>query len=122
MTANGSFAIANAAGTSYPRSLAARVAKPCAASDFRNDTAADDHAANRFSGRSRAQGPSHSGTAEHAPLWYGPRLRPAFVAQLLGQVLHPTPPDATSAAAAYAAAYEDGLARTFHRAGLDRQI
>lgn len=27
------------------------------------------------------------GTAEIAPLWNGPRLRPAFVAQVLGQVM-----------------------------------
>ncbi len=30
---------------------------------------------------------SHIGTAETAPLWNGPPLRPAFVAQVLGQVM-----------------------------------
>jgi hypothetical protein len=31
-------------------------------------------------------GASRSETDEFAPLWHGPQLRPAFVAQLLGQV------------------------------------
>jgi hypothetical protein len=30
---------------------------------------------------------SRTGTLETAPLWYGPRLRPPFVAQIIGQVL-----------------------------------
>ena len=40
----------------------------------------------RNNGR-RCTDPSHFGTASAAPLWNGPRLRPAFVAQVLGQVL-----------------------------------
>jgi hypothetical protein len=28
-----------------------------------------------------------TGTVQYAPLWNGPRLRPAFVAQVLGQVM-----------------------------------
>ena len=30
---------------------------------------------------------SRNETAEHVPLWYGPKLRPLFVTQLLGQML-----------------------------------
>ncbi len=118
MAANGSFAIVNRTGATLPRSLAARVASPCATSDFRNDGEAEEGAANRFGGRPQGQNLSRFETSEYAPLWYGPRLRPAFVAQLLGQVLYPAPPDAASAAAAY----EEGLAREFHRAGFERHI
>jgi len=118
MTANGSFAIVNASGTSHPRSPAVRVTKARAASDFRNDTTAGDGTANRFGAAPHAQNLSQSETNDHAPLWYGPRLRPAFVAQVLGQVLYPAPPDATSAAAAY----EEGLVRARPHAGLDRQV
>ena len=35
----------------------------------------------------RAPAPSQSGTESFDPLWNGPRLRPAFVAQVLGQVM-----------------------------------
>jgi hypothetical protein len=118
MTANGSFAIVNASGASHPRNLVARVTKARAASDFRNDTTARDGTANRFAAAPHAQNLSQSETGEHAPLWYGPRLRPAFVAQVLGQLLYPAPPDATSAAAAY----EEGLARALPDAGLDRHV
>ena len=43
---------------------------------------------------------SRNGTDEAAPLWNGPRLRPAFVAQVLGQVMMDRAP-ASGAAAAY---------------------
>ncbi len=118
MIANGCYAIANKAGTSHSRGLVMRVAKPCAESNFRNDRAVEDGAANRLREPSRTQGLSQSETAGHAPLWYGSRLRPAFVAQILGQVLYPAPPDATSAVAAY----EEGLARGFRRANFDRHV
>lgn len=35
----------------------------------------------------RRRAPCQFGTIEVAPLWNGPRLRPAFVAQVLGQVM-----------------------------------
>ncbi len=42
----------------------------------------------------------HFGTEAHDPLWNGPRLNPAFVAQVLGQVMM-EPQASTSAPAAY---------------------
>lgn len=44
---------------------------------------------------------SHSGTESRAPLWNGPRLTAAFVAQVLGQVSTPETRDPRSAVAAY---------------------
>ena len=41
---------------------------------------------NAQSDRRHAQA-SRIGTTAYAPLWNGPRLRPAFVAQVLGQVM-----------------------------------
>ncbi len=41
---------------------------------------------NRNNGRRRTD-LSHFGTEAVGPLWHGPRLRPDFVAQVLGQVL-----------------------------------
>ncbi|HEX4301199.1 MAG TPA: hypothetical protein VHZ78_00290 [Rhizomicrobium sp.] len=43
----------------------------------------------RRSARGDRRGPqlSHAGTEAYAPLWNGPSLRPAFVAQVLGQVM-----------------------------------
>jgi hypothetical protein len=35
----------------------------------------------------RRAGASRIGTTAYAPLWNGPRLQPAFVAQVLGQVM-----------------------------------
>lgn len=118
MTTNGSVAIVNRAGAGQSRSLAARVAKPCAASNFRNDRATDDDPTSGFCAQSQNRGLSRSETTEHTPLWYGPRLRPAFVAQLLAQVFYPVPPDAPSATAAY----EQGLARGDYRTGLGRRL
>ena len=44
---------------------------------------------------------SQSGTDEHMPLWYGPTLRPLFVAQLLGQMMQNETPDHRSAVLVY---------------------
>ena len=41
---------------------------------------------NRSNGRRRTD-PSRIGTTMVAPLWNGPRLSPAFVAQVLGQIM-----------------------------------
>lgn len=62
---------------------------------------------------------SQSETNEHAPLWHGPRLRPAFVAQVLGQVMAaPARRDSRSVFAAY----EEGAARAPLRRGFERQV
>src|SRR5579883_2278654 len=45
---------------------------------------------------------SRNGTTERVPLWYGPKLRPLFVTQLLGQMLAaPDAGDPESAIVAY---------------------
>ncbi len=48
----------------------------------------------------RRQPASRNGTTDVAPLWNGPTLRPAFVAQVLGQVMMDRPA-ASLAAQAY---------------------
>ena len=45
--------------------------------------------------------PSQFGTEESASFWNGPRLRPAFVAQVLAQAMESNPSRAISAQAAY---------------------
>jgi hypothetical protein len=60
--------------------------------------ASRESAQNVRSDRRRA---SHSGTDSAAPLWNGPRLQAAFVAQVLGQILAPQTSDPRLAFAAY---------------------
>lgn len=62
---------------------------------------------------------SQSETGEHAPLWYGPRLRPAFVAQVLGQVMGTR--DIRDPQSVFAA-YEDRAACGPARRGFERKI
>jgi hypothetical protein len=62
---------------------------------------------------------SRTGTFEHAPLWYGPRLRPAFVAQVLGQVFAT---GETCDPRSVAITYEEGGATGTAPARLDRRI
>jgi hypothetical protein len=50
------------------------------------DGECSEQGADRRSER-RAPAPSQFGTGRGAPLWNGPRLMPAFVAQVLGQVM-----------------------------------
>ena len=53
---------------------------------------------------------SRNGTTEFAPLWDGPRLRPAFVTQLLGQAFpHVDSPDRRSGSAYVAHRSERGM-------------
>lgn len=56
---------------------------------------------------------SQIGTEESAPLWNGPRLRPAFVAQVLGQVMMDPRERASSLAPA---AYRERRAQIPHGA------
>jgi hypothetical protein len=51
------------------------------------ECAGDDRFAGTAQRGHRAAHLSQSGTGSAAPLWNGPRLRPAFVAQVLGQVM-----------------------------------
>ncbi len=53
------------------------------------ECAGDDAFRRSARGDRRAPLVSRTGTESAAPLWNGPRLRPAFVAQVLGQVMMP---------------------------------
>ncbi len=87
MTATGALAVARRADAFHPRLAAPRVGKAADANALhgeRRDNARQQH----DGGRENAQAAlSRSGTEACAPLWYGPQLRPAFVAQILGQVM-----------------------------------
>lgn len=57
------------------------------AGTFDGESAEDERVAQRRVADRRAAGLAQNGTAGNAPVWYGPPLRPVFVAQVLGQVL-----------------------------------
>jgi hypothetical protein len=69
------------------------VARACPArNDNHSKTLDEDEAAfeRRWTDCPATRGPARpcrNGTIEYAPLWNGPRLRPDFVAQVLGQVM-----------------------------------
>ncbi|MBI3675632.1 MAG: hypothetical protein HY243_03350 [Proteobacteria bacterium] len=81
------FAITASAGFSSLRTLAPRVEK----SRFSNALHGErrDEERSTYAGEERLRGAklSRSETFDAAPLWHGPRLRAAFVAQILGQAL-----------------------------------
>lgn len=86
------------AGSGYasrPRGL--RVEKAHITSDLRNETPPDDE--RRSAGRRAqdARNVSRFDTASSEPLWNGPRLRAAFVAQVIGQLLEERPVPAHAA-------------------------
>lgn len=86
MTLNGPFAIARRTEVLPPRFAAQRVEKPSQSAQLHGERRDEDASARcPFAQRMRGH-LSHKGTEDVAPLWYGPRLRPAFVAQVLGQV------------------------------------
>lgn len=118
MTSGTSLTIMNGTEMSHLRSLPARVAKARFSSNLHDSPAQDGAAGNRSGAQLRQRPPSHSGTHETAPLWYGPRLRPAFVAQAIGQILYSEKRDPRSALAAY----DERAARTSSRAALNRSI
>ena len=64
-----------------------RVGNASSSSGLNDEALGEDRLGTR-TGLDRRQGNvSRNGTEASAPLWHGPRLRPAFVAQVLGQVL-----------------------------------
>jgi len=73
----------------------------------------DDGFARANEARSRFAHLSQNGTSENAPLWHGPRLCAAFVAQVLGQVMGTAAPSQAGACAAY------GKGRGIARLGFD---
>ena len=118
MTSGTTLTIATGTGTSHLRSLSARVAKARFSGNLHDSPAKESAGGNRFRAQLRQSPPSHSGTRETAPLWYGPRLRPAFVAQVIGQILYPENRDPRPALAAY----DERAARASSRAVLNRSI
>ncbi len=89
MTATGALTVARRADAFHPRLVAPRVGKAADANALhgeRRDNARQQH----DDGRENTQAAlSRSGTEACEPLWYGPQLRPAFVAQILGQIMQP---------------------------------
>ena len=110
---------ATAAAARAVRMSAVRVEKARNTSNFCDDTLRGNHDADARDPRAAQRGVSRSETDERAPLWHGPRLRPAFVAQVLGQVL--TPDGARDARSVFAA-YEDVAARRTAGPILDRCV
>jgi hypothetical protein len=103
------------------RALAAvrRVGKPSSSSTLNAKRDGEDGFAHETSAKSRVFFVSQAGTNDSAPLWNGPRLRSAFVAQVMGQVLM----DARVRAQGLAApAYRRTMPQTASRLLLDRAI
>ena len=68
---------------------------------FDGEYSARQPVCNRVVQRSEGGRPCQYGTDEYASFWNGPRLRPAFAAQVLGQALRTPPAQNSSAYAAY---------------------
>jgi len=77
-----------------------RVEKASAGSGLHNRSKADEQRRESAADRIPQQSLSRTET-ETAPRWHGTRLSAPFVAQILGQVLPQSGPDAASARAAY---------------------
>lgn len=96
-----SLPVAAASAVAPSRTVVGRIEKPRCDKGLQEDVTAQasrERVRNAYSDRRRA---SHSGTESNAPLWNGPRLQAAFVAQVLGQILAPQTSDPRSALAAY---------------------
>jgi hypothetical protein len=91
--------ISGAVVPSSARSLA-RVEKPSSSNSLHNESSAEEGQRERAAGRIAPKRLSRSET-DGAPVWYGPRLSSPFVAQILGQVLPHSGPDALTVRAAY---------------------
>jgi len=90
---------AGAAWSGFARALV-RVEKASAGSDLHNRS--ETHEQRREAAADRIPQISSCQTeTEAAPRWHGTRLRAPFVAQILGQVLPQSGPDASSVRAAY---------------------
>jgi hypothetical protein len=101
MTSVRELTITSRAQAPGPREQVARVEKPNASSTLRRKAASPAAEQANASRSRRTPRVSRFETDEFAPLWYGPRLRPAFVAQVLGQAF----PAANSQRAESSAAY-----------------
>ena len=91
--------VTGAALSGSGRSLA-RVEKSSRSNDLHNDMGDGQEPRKHAGQQTPPRSLSHSGT-DGAPRWHGPRLSAPFAAQILGQVLPNSGPDAVSARAAY---------------------
>jgi hypothetical protein len=98
--ANG-MTIVTAGGTYALRSLALRVEKASHSSDLRNDWRKPGDEGGSVARAAQLAKLSQIETSPREPLWNGPQLNAAFVAQVIGQILDDAAP-APSARAAYA--------------------
>jgi hypothetical protein len=95
------FPIVAANGIARSRAIVSSIEKPCSNKGLQQSVTAETPRETAHNPRSDRRRPSHSGTESNAPLWNGPRLQAAFVAQVLGQVLAPHTSDPRLALAAY---------------------
>jgi hypothetical protein len=101
MTDACTFPVVAASGIARSHAVVTAVEKACCDKGLRENVVTQPPRENaNDTGRERRRA-SHSGTTSNAPLWNGPRLQAAFVAQVLGQVLAPQTGDRQSALAAY---------------------
>jgi len=110
--------IVAASGIARSRVVVGRIEKPRCDKGLRDNVTAQTPEESAERARGDRRRPSHSGTESNAPLWNGPRLQAAFVAQVLGQVLTPRTNDPRLALAAY---QRDDVRRPQSRL-LDREV
>jgi len=101
MTDACTFAIVAATGIARSRAVVPRIEKPCGDKELHERVDLQPPGDSTNDARREPRRPSHSGTTSNAPLWNGPRLQAAFVAQVLGQVLAPQASSPHLALAAY---------------------
>ncbi|HEV2561367.1 MAG TPA: hypothetical protein VGT78_04440 [Rhizomicrobium sp.] len=100
MNGNGPFAITGHAGNYPLRKLAFRAGKAKPAKSF-DDERQPDHSAVQGRREQKSITPPSQNETEHAPSWNASRLNPAFVAQILGQMLNDNERGSVRAAYAY---------------------
>lgn len=89
------------ASAKWTRLAVVRVEKPQQSGHSNGENARQDDFAERGGARFVSSSASRFATPQHAPLWHGPQLRPAFVAQVLGQIMDARAPEPAAACTAY---------------------
>jgi hypothetical protein len=100
MTTAISFPIISAAGRTGSGVMVRGVEKSSAGRNFHDESATADTQRGSRSAAREGRPSCRNGTATAVSFWNGPRLRPAFVAQVIGQTMQARVP-APSAQAAY---------------------
>lgn len=101
MTGANNLTIVAATGSAVSWRTRPRVEKTSHSNQYDGERRGDDKSAAAAHDAARHARLSQIGTAGFAPRWNGPRLMPAFVAQVLGQMFAAGGLDARSALAAY---------------------